>query len=86
MGVDAHISCRAGQRFPLAIGDVLLRLGISVLLCHAKIDNMDNVLRLARYLANQEVVGFDVTVDEVLLVDSLNSGQLRTQVSVINPS
>ena len=49
-----------------ALGDVLLRLGTPVLLREAEIDNV----HLTRFLpkANQEVVGFGVTMDEVLRI------------------
>lgn len=55
---------------------MLLGLGIAVLLGHAKVDNVDNVSSLRPRPADEEVVRLDVTVDEVLLVDSLYTGQL----------
>jgi hypothetical protein len=41
MGVDAHVSSSSTETLTLTVWDVLLRLGISVLLCHAEIDDMD---------------------------------------------
>lgn len=52
---------------------MLLRLGVAILLGHAKIDNVDDVGGLSSRSANKEVVGLDVTVDQILLVDSLDS-------------
>lgn len=54
---------------------MLLSLGVTVLLGHAEIDNVDNVGGFAVWPADQEVVGLDVAVDEVLLVDGLHAGQ-----------
>ena len=76
MCVDAHVSCCAGQRFSLTVGDVLLRLRVSVLLRHAKIHHMDDVGGLRAWPTDQEIVGLDVAVDEVLLVDGLHSREL----------
>ena len=76
MGVDTHVAGCAGQRLPLAIRDMLLSFGISVLLGHAEINNMDNISSLSVRAANKEVIGLDVTVDQVLLVDRLDSRKL----------
>lgn len=56
---------------------MLLRLRIPILFGHSKVDNMNDILSLTRYLADQEVVGFDVSVDEVLFVDSLDTRKLH---------
>lgn len=42
MSVDAHVPCSTAETFPLPVGNMLLRLGITVLLSHAKIDNVDD--------------------------------------------
>jgi hypothetical protein len=54
---------------------MLLGLGITILFGHAKVDDVDNIGRLGAGTTDQEVVGFDVTVNQVLLMDCLNSGQ-----------
>lgn len=54
---------------------MLLRLGISILLGHAEVDDVDDILSLSVRSANEEVVGLDVAVDEILLVYRLHSGQ-----------
>jgi hypothetical protein len=73
MGVDAHVTSGTRQRLALPVGDVLLRLGVAVLLRHTKVDNVDDIGALGAWTANEKVVGLDVAVDEVLLVDGLNS-------------
>lgn len=77
MCVDTHVTSGTGKRFALAIGDVLLRLGVSVLLCHTEINNMDDVGGLGRWATNEEVIGLDITVNEVLLVNRLDARKLQ---------
>jgi hypothetical protein len=76
MGVDTHVTRGTGERLTFPVRDVLLRLGIAVLLGHAKVDNVDDIGALGAWTADEEVVGLDVTVDEVLLVDGLDTRQL----------
>ena len=73
MSVDAHVSSCAGQCFSFTVGDVLFGLGVSVLLGHAKIHDVDDIGRFRVGSPDKEVVGFDVSIDEILLVDSLHS-------------
>jgi len=75
MGVDTHVTGGAGEGFAFTIGDVLLRPRVSVLLGHAKVDDVDDVGGLGAGSANQEVVGLDITVNEVLIVNSLDPGE-----------
>lgn len=77
MRVDAHIACRARQRLSLPVRNMLLRLGVSVLLGHPKVDDMDHVGRFCGRAADEEVVRLDVSVNEILLVDGLDSRQLQ---------
>lgn len=42
MRVDAHVSCGSTQTLSFTIGNVLLRLRVAILLCHTKIDDMNN--------------------------------------------
>jgi hypothetical protein len=76
MGVDTHVARRSGKRLTFPVRNVLLRLGIAVLLGHAEVDDVDDVSALGAGAANKEVVGLDVAVDEVLLVDGLDTRQL----------
>jgi hypothetical protein len=85
MGVDTHVTGSSRQTLAFPIGDVLLRLGVSVLLSHAEIDDMDNVGSLRSWPTDQEVVRLDVAIDQVLLVDGLYSRQLRTTSTTLCP-
>jgi hypothetical protein len=58
-----------------------IRLGIPVLLGHSEIDDMDDILPLGGGTSDQEVVGLDITVNQVLLVDGLDPGDLGSMTS-----
>jgi len=73
MRVDTHVSSGSGERLALSVGNVLLGLGIAVLLGHSKVYNVDDIGALGAGAADQEVVGLDIAVDEVLLVDGLDA-------------
>lgn len=75
MSVDTHVASGAREGLALAVGNVLLRLGVAVLLGHAKINDVNDIGGLGAGTANDEVVGFDVAVDEVSLVDGLDAGE-----------
>ena len=55
---------------------MLLRLGVSILFGHAKIHHMNDIGGFRSGSTNQKVVRLDITVDEVLLVDCLDSREL----------
>ena len=76
MGVDGHVTRSSGKRLSLAIWNVLLSLWVAVLLGHAEVNGVNNISRLGAWSADQEVVWLDISVNEVLLVDGLDSGQL----------
>lgn len=80
MGVDTHVAGCTRQRFSLTIRDMLLGLWITILLGHAKVDDMDNVGGLGIRAADEEVVGLDVTVDQIFLVDRLDARELEITV------
>ena len=44
-------------------------------------DDVNGVGGLGAWHTDQEIVGFDITIDQVLLVDSLYAGDLVTSVS-----
>jgi len=73
MGVDTHVSCSSRKGLSLAVWDMLLRLRVTVLLGHAEVNHMDNAGSLGARAANEEVVGFDIAVNEILLVNGLNT-------------
>lgn len=72
MCVDTHVPSGARQGLALAVRDVLLGLRVAVLLGHTKVDDVNDVGGFGRGAANEEVVGLDIAVDEVLLVDGLH--------------
>lgn len=71
MGVDGGITGSASQVLVLSVWDVEVGLGITVLLGKTKIDNVDLVSTLPN--AHKEVVGLDISVNERLGVDVLNT-------------
>jgi len=72
--VDGGVARGARQVLVLAVGDVLVRAGVPVLLGQPKVDDVHKVALLAQ--AHQEVVGLHVAVDEVLRVDVLDAADL----------
>lgn len=54
----------------------MLGFRISVLLCHSKINNMNDVGCLTGRSTDEEIVRLDVAVNEVLFVNGLDSRQL----------
>ena len=56
---------------------MLLGFGIPILLGHSEVDDVDNIGGLGVRATDEEVIGLYVTVDQILLVDCLNSRELR---------
>jgi hypothetical protein len=75
MRVDWRIAGSASQVLVLAIWNVQVGLGITVLLGETEIDNVDLVPTLSD--AHQEIIGLDITVDEVAGVDVLHTRDLK---------
>lgn len=75
VGVDGHVTGGSTERLALTVRDVLLRLWVTVLLGHAEVDDVDNVGSLGAGAADEEVVGLDIAVDQILLVDGLHARQ-----------
>lgn len=73
MGVDGGVTRRAREVLVLTVGDVLVRLGVAVLLGETEVDHVHDLGALAQ--ADEEVVGLDVAVDEVLRVAVLEAAQ-----------
>lgn len=71
------VFCRPRSQFKPLLAAFHPRLGISILFRHTKVDNVDGVCTLCAGSTDKEVVRFDISVDEVSLVDSLDSGQLK---------
>ena len=72
MSVDAGIAGRASKVLVLTVWDVEMSLGVTVFLGQPKINHVDLVATLAD--AHQEVVRFDITVDEGLGMDVFDAG------------
>lgn len=73
MGIDRHVPRCTTQTLALAIRNVLLRFRIPVLLCHSEIDHVNDIGGFSPWTSNQEIVGFDIPVDEILVVYRLNA-------------
>lgn len=56
---------------------MLFCLGVSVLLGHAKVDDVNEIGILRVGSPNQKVVRLDISVDQVLFVDGLDAIQLQ---------
>lgn len=52
---------------------MLFGFGIPILLCHSEIDDVNDIGGFRVGATDEEVVGFDVTIDEIFLMDSLYS-------------
>ena len=76
MRVDTHISGCSTQTLALAVRNMLLGLGVAILLGHAKVDHVHQIGVLGVGSPNQKVVRLNISIDQVLLVDSLDSEEL----------
>lgn len=72
MGVDAGITGRSSQVLILTVRDVEVSLGIAVFLGQTEIDHVNLISTLTN--SHQEVIGFDVTMDERFGVDIFDAG------------
>ena len=77
MCVDAGVSSGTGQVLVLSVRDVQVRLGISVLLGESEIDDVDLISSLSD--SHQEIVGLDISVNEVSRVNVFDSGDLSSR-------
>ncbi len=71
MSVDAGIACSTSQIFVLAIGDVEMRFGVAVLFGETEVNHIDLITAFPN--AHQEVVRLNVTMNEGLCVNVLDS-------------
>ena len=78
MGVDGHVPCSTRETLLLTVGDVLFGARITEVLGHSKIDNVHSIVLGNPHLSQQKVVWFDVSVDEVLHVDVLDTRNLNS--------
>lgn len=76
MSVDTHVSCGTAQTLPFPIRDMLFGLWIPILLRHSEIDHMDRVGAFRPGASDQEIIRFDISIDEILFVNSLDARKL----------
>ena len=76
MSVDAHISSSTRQALVFPILNVLSTFRIDELFSQTKIDDMDNILVRCAMPTHEEVLRLHVTIDQVLAVYVLDSGNL----------
>lgn len=67
MGIDTGITGGSCQVLVLPVGNVEVALGVTVLLGQSKVDHVHLVTALSD--AHQEVIRFDIAVNEVLGMD-----------------
>jgi hypothetical protein len=77
MSLDIHVTRRTSGRLAFPVRDVLFRLGVTVLLSHTKIHNVNHIGALRAGLADKKVFRLDVAVDKILLMDGLDSRQMH---------
>ena len=75
MSVDGSVASGTRQILVLPVGNVQVSLRVTVLLGETEVDDIDLIATLAD--AHQEIVGLDITVDEVAGVDIFDAGDLR---------
>lgn len=80
MRVDAHVPRGTAEALALAVRNMLFRLRITVLFRHTEIDDVDEV-RVARPRPpDEEVIRFDIAVDEVSVMNSLHARNLHAMI------
>ena len=74
MGIDGCKSSRSNQGIAVSVWDMDVCLWISVTLCKAEIDDMDG--KLVQANSYQNIVGLQVSVNNMTSVDLLNARNL----------
>jgi len=62
---------------------MLLCLWVSVLFSHTEIYHIYSVCRLMSWTTNEEIIGFDIAIDEIFFMYSLYPGYLSRQITAI---
>jgi len=78
VGIETRIPCRTRERLAIFERNVSARLWVFVTLSQAEVYEVENVLVLAR--TYEEVVGFDVSVEEAIGVNVFNALELKGDV------
>ena len=74
MGIYGCISSSSNQGIAVLAGDMDVCLPISILLRKVEIDDMDGIL--LRVKSNQDIVRFQVSVNNMMCVDPLKARNL----------
>ena len=81
VSVDAHVTRCSAQALSFSVGYMLPGLGITILLRHSEVHNVDKIGILRSWLTNEEIVRLYVAVDQVFVVDRLNTRDLHDEVN-----
>lgn len=71
VSIDASVASRACKRFIVFVWDVFACFWVAISLGEAEIDNVNNVLLFA--MTDEEVIRFHISVNEVIIVEELES-------------
>lgn len=74
--VDGHVSGSTGQALVLPVWNVFFSLWVDVFFGQAKVDDVDDVVLFVPLPADEKVLRFDVSVDEVFRVHILHPRDL----------
>ena len=72
MSIDGCVTGSSSQVLVLTVWNVEMRLRVTIFLCQSKVDDIDLISTLPN--SHQEIVRLDVTMDERLGVDVLDTG------------
>src|SRR5271154_2328524 len=75
MSIDGCVTCCSSEIFVFTIGNVEMGFWVTVFFGESKVDYVDLVAAFTD--THEEVVGFDVAVDERFCVDVFDSGDLN---------
>lgn len=83
MCIDAHVSSSSSQTLVFPVWNVFLSVWVYILLCQAKVYNVNGVLPFGARSAHQEVLWLHIAIDEVPGVNKLHSSNLRKTTAFI---
>lgn len=71
MSIDTGVTCGAGQILVLSVRDMEVRLGVAIFLSKTEINDVDLISTLSD--AHEEVIRFNITMDEGLSMNVLDT-------------
>ena len=77
MCVDAHVSGSSGEALVLAVWYVFVGERVNVLLCQAKVNDIDCILVGGSEPSHEEILRLHVAIDEVFTMHVLQSCYLE---------